>query len=179
MKTKSLMILAVSATLAVAAFAASSNAQKSTVTVGDFAVKVTAAIGHPVTDRSAAVASLKTLGVKVDDMNASLTEGMAAKILADLGVRVSTTSPDSAVTAGKADQLAAIAGLASKTSSTSSATALPTFCTELRNRGQCDTCCTTALGCDVNPAPCAGGVCSKMCKVVLPPGQQSPSDPQP
>ncbi len=177
MTRKYLVVVAVSAALTVAAFAASSNAQKSTITVGDFAVKVTRAFGQPVTDRSAAVASLKTLGVKIGDVNTSLTEGMAAKILADLGLRVSTTSPNSAVTVGKADQLAAIAGLASSVSSPTPASDLPTYCTLLRNRGQCDTCCTTALGCDVDFTPCNGGVCAKMCHVVPPPGQVSPSDP--
>src|SRR6266850_1288293 len=104
MMRKSLVVVAVSAALTVGAFAASSNAQKSTITVGEFAVKVTRAIGQPVTDRSAAVQSLKTRGVEIGEAKASLTEGMAAKILADLGVRVSTKSPDGALTPGKADQ---------------------------------------------------------------------------
>jgi len=45
MMRKSLVVVAVSAALAVAAFAAPSNSQKSTITVGDFAVKVMRAIG--------------------------------------------------------------------------------------------------------------------------------------
>src|SRR2546426_11071991 len=85
MMRKSLVVVAVSAALTVAAFAASSNSQKSTITVGDFAVKVTTAIGQPVTDKSAAVQSLRNLGVTIGEANSGLTEGMAAKILADLG----------------------------------------------------------------------------------------------
>jgi len=179
MMRKSLVVVAASVALAVAAFAASSTAQKPTITVGDFAMKVSAAMGQPVTDRSAAVQSLRTLGVKISDANASLTEGMAAKILTDLGVRVSTASPNSAVTPGKVEQFAGMARLSSAAASAVPQASLPTQCLELRNRGQCDTCCTNALGCDVNSAPCAGGVCAKFCKSVLPPGHQSPSDPTP
>src|SRR6266571_9061613 len=105
MMRKSLLVVAVSAALTVAAFAAASSAQKSTVTVGDFAVKVTKAIGQPVASPSAAVESLKSLGVKIDDANAKLTEGTAAQLLADLGLRVSTANPGSVVSSGKADQL--------------------------------------------------------------------------
>ncbi len=180
MMRKSLLVLAVSAALTVAGFAAASNAQKSTVTVGDFAVKVTKAIGQPVTTPSAAVQSLKSLGVKIDDVNASLTEGTAARILADLGLRVSSTNPNSAVTAGKADQLAAVAGLASSASSISPDTDLPTQCLDSFNRGICQDCCKAALGCDPSPALCDfASSCAKFCKSVIPPGQQSPSDPNP
>src|SRR5262245_54033421 len=97
---KFLLVLTVSAALAVAAFAATSNSQKSTVTVGDFALRVTQAMGQPVASPAAAVKSLKTFGVRtgIDDPNAGLTEGTAAKILADLGLRVTTTNPQGAVT---------------------------------------------------------------------------------
>jgi hypothetical protein len=180
MMRKYSVVLAVSAALAVAAFAAPGSVQKSsTITVGDFAVRVTKAIGRPVASPSAAVDSLKTLGVKIGDANASLTEGLASRILADLGVRVTTSNPNSVVTQGKADQLAFVAGLASTRSSTTPASDLPGDCLKLANRGQCDTCCTTALGCDVDFTPCNGGVCAKFCHQVLPPGQVSPGEPEP
>jgi len=171
MMRKSLVVVAVSAALTVAAFAASSNSRKSTVTVGDFAVKVTRAIGQPVSDRSAAVQSLRTRGVEIGEANASLTEGMAAKILADLGLRVSTTSPDSAVTLGKADQLATMVGLASSAASVAPADGLPTQCLT-GTKQECKTCCWAATGCDVSMCP----ECTKFCKV-LKPGNPSPSDP--
>ena len=119
MKRKSYLVLAACAALTVTAFAASGNVQKSKVTVGEFAVKVTKALGKPdaTYDQSAAVESLKSLGVNVGDASASLTEGVAAKMLADLGVRVSTKSPASAVTSGKADQLIAAVGLAGSAAS--------------------------------------------------------------
>src|SRR2546422_2392612 len=141
MMRKSLVVVAVSAAVTVIAFAASGNAPKSTIKVGDFAVKVTRAIGHPVAERGAAVQSLKTLGVEIGDANASLTEGMAAKILADLGVRVSTSSPDSTVTPGRADQLAMIVGLSSSAAGVTPADGLPSNCLALKNRGRCNDCC--------------------------------------
>src|SRR6266850_2163238 len=168
MMRKSLVVVAVSAALTVAAFAASSSSRKSTVTVGDFAVKVTRAIGQPVSDRSAAVQSLRTRGVEIGEVNANLTEGMAAKILTDLGLRVTTTTPDSAVTAGKADQLATMVGLAS---SPAPADGLPSQCLT-GTKQQCKTCCWAATGCDVSSCP----QCTKFCKQ-LKPGNPSPTDP--
>ena len=171
MMRKSLVVVAVSTALTVAAFAASSSSRKSTVTVGDFAVKVTRAIGQPVSDRSAAVQSLRTRGVEIGEANSNLTEGMAAKILADLGLRVTTTTPDSAVTAGKADQLATMVGLASGAAAMSPADGLPTQCL-VGTKQECKTCCWAATGCNVNECP----QCTKFCKQ-LKPGNPSPSDP--
>ena len=168
MMRKSLVVVAVSTALTVAAFAASSSSRKSTITVGDFAVKVTRAIGQPVSDRSAAVQSLRTRGVEIGEANASLTEGMAAKILADLGLRVTTASPDSAVTTGKAEQLATMVGLAS---SVAPADGLPTQCLT-GSKQQCKTCCWAATGCNVAECP----ECTKFCKI-LKPGNPSPGDP--
>jgi hypothetical protein len=178
MMRKSLLVLTVSAVVTVAAFAAASNAQKSTVTVGDFAVKVTKAIGQPVSTPKAAVESLKSLGVRIDDANAKLTEATAAKILADLGLKVSTENPTGDVTSGKADQLAAVVGLASSGSVPTGD--LPTQCLDVKNRGNCQDCCKAAFGCAPSPALCDfASACAKFCKQVPPPGQASPSDPQP
>ena len=179
MMRKSLVVVAVSAAVTVIAFAASGNAPKSTINVGDFAVKVTRAIGQPVAERGAAVQSLKKLGVEIGDANASLTEGMAAKILADLGVRVSTSSPDSAVTPGKADQLATIVGLSSSAAGVRP-DALPTSCLSSATRGLCVDCCKIANGCTLQGKDCEFATpCAKFCKTVLPPGHASPSDPAP
>ena|SRR5437867_3315698 len=179
MMRKSLVVVAVSAALTVAAFAASSNSQKSTITVGDFAVKVTRAIGQPVTDKSAAVQSLRNLGVTIGEANAGLTEGVAAKILADLGLHVSTSSPSSAVTAGKADQLATMIGLASAAVAPADFE-LPKQCLSSFNRGLCVDCCKIAAGCTNLQAQCEFSTpCAKFCKDVLPPGHVSPSDPEP
>ena len=174
MMRKSYLVLAACTALTVTAFAASGSVQKSKVTVGQFAVKVSKALGNPAADERAAVDSLKALGVTVGDASASLTEGVAARMLADLGVQVSTKSPDSAVTSGKADQLVAVVGLAGSTISTLPAADLPTACLNNKNRGGCVDCCKAALGGDEFSTTCA-----KFCKAVLPPGQESPTDPTP
>jgi hypothetical protein len=171
---KSYLVLAACAALTVTAFAASGNVQKSKVTVGEFAVKVSKALGKPAADQRAAVESLKSLGVTVGDTSASLTEGVAARMLADLGVRVSTKSPDNAVTSGKADQLVAVVGMADGAASILPEADIPGECLQVKNRGACQNCCIAALG----------GVefsttCAKFCKTVLPPGQASPTDPTP
>ena len=171
---KSLVVVAVSAALTVAAFAASSNSRKSTITVGEFAVKVTRAIGQPVSDRSAAVQSLRTRGVEIGEANSNLTEGMAAKILADLGLRVSTTSPDSAVTLGKADQLATMVGLASGAASVAPADGLPTQCL-VGTKKECKNCCRTVSNCAPDDEACISA-CNHFCKGNKP-GNPSPTDP--
>lgn len=171
---KSYLVLAACTALTVTAFAASGSVQKSKVTVGQFAVKVSKALGNPAADERAAVDSLKALGVTVGDASASLTEGVAARMLADLGVQVSTKTPDSAVTSGKADQLIAVVGLAGSTISVVPATDLPTACLQNKNRGLCNDCCQAALGGSEFSTTCA-----KFCKAVLPPGQESPTDPTP
>jgi len=169
---KSLVVVAVSAALTVAAFAAPNKSQKSTITVGEFAVKVTRAIGQPVSDQVAAVKSLKTRGVEIGEANASLTEGMAAKILADLGLRTSTTNPDSAVTPGKADQLATMVGLASGAASLAPADGLPTQCLQGTKR-ECKDCCRSVSGCTTEDCFAA---CNHFCKNQKP-GGPSPTDP--
>lgn len=174
MMRKSLVVVAVSTALTVAAFAASSSSRKSTITVGDFAVKVTRAIGQPVSDRSAAVQSLRTRGVEIGEANASLTEGMAAKILADLGLRVSTTNPDSAVTPGRADQFAVMVGLASSAASVAPADGLPTQCLAL-SKHECRSCCRTATNCNLDLDDGCAGLCNRFCKGKL--GPPSPTDP--
>jgi len=179
MMRKYLTVITVGAVLTVAVFAAASSSQKPTVTVGDFAVKVSSAMGQPTMSPSAAVESLKSLGVKIEDPSAKLTEGTAAKILSDLGLRVSSSAPGNTVTAAKADQLAAVAGLASSASSISPDTGLPTQCLDNKNRGRCNDCCVVAFGCTLGQACEFSTPCAKFCKQVLPPGQQSPSDPIP
>ncbi len=178
MMRKSILVLAVSAAVTVAAFAASTNVQKSTVTVGDFATKVARVLGKPAATPQAAVDSLKSLGVKVGDAGARLTEGDAARILGDLGVSVKTQSPGSALSAGKADQLLASVSLTSAATSIE-ASGLPTQCLQQGNRGQCQICCKVAFGCDLNSSCDYAKGCADFCKAVLPPGQASPSDPIP
>src|SRR5438034_4525383 len=77
---KSALGLLVGAALTATIFAATTGAQKPAVTVGDFAVKLSKALGKPVTDQRTAVDSLKSLGVQVgSNLNAGLTEGADRK----------------------------------------------------------------------------------------------------
>jgi hypothetical protein len=95
-------------------------------------------------------------------------------------VRVSTSSPGNAVTAGKADQLVAVVGLAGSISTSVAPAELPTQCLDSKNRGHCENCCKTAFGCVDPVGPCnITPACSRFCKSVLPPGQESPTDPIP
>jgi len=85
---RSALVVLIGALLSASALAAVSGVQKPAVTVGDFAVKLTKALGKPATDQRAAAEALKSLGVKVgNDLGAGLTEGVAARILGELGLR--------------------------------------------------------------------------------------------
>jgi len=178
MMRKSLLILAVSAAVTVAAFAASTSVQKSTVTVGDFATKVARVLGKPAATPQAAIDSLKSLGVTVGDSSARLTEGDAARILSDLGVSVKTQTPGNALSAGRADQLLANVSLSSASPEIAPAS-VPTQCLQQDNRGQCQICCKVAYGCSLNGSCDYAKGCADFCKAVLPPGLASASDPTP
>lgn len=178
---KSILAIAVAALIVAPVFAAPADSAKSSaVSMGDFAVRLAASLGTKPVDAKAAVETLKVRGARIREANlgAPVTEGEAARILSDLGVAVTTATPGKSLSAGKADQLlsAASLGLAA---STVAAVELPAHCLLERNRGQCDTCCTTFLGCDSDPTPCSGGACAHFCNAVSPPGQASPSEPQP
>ncbi|OLC54112.1 MAG: hypothetical protein AUH92_04660 [Acidobacteria bacterium 13_1_40CM_4_69_4] len=178
MTKKSALVLLIGAVLIATAFAATSGVQKPAVTVGDFAVKLTKALGKSATDQRTAAAALKSLGVQIgNDLGAGLTEGVAARILGELGLRTTAGRPDGPVSVRQADQFAALAGLgASASSGLPASTALPIQCLEERNRGQCENCCKDALA--------AQGIvdnngCTVFCHAVLPPGKSSPDEPQP
>ncbi len=179
MVRKSFLALAVVAALTVFVFAAGAP-KTGPVTVGDFAVKVAKALGYNAANEQAAVKSLKKSGVNLNasELSSRLTEDKAAEIMRDLGVKVTSSNPTGEVSLSKATTLAAAASLSAKASAAPvPATELPTACLALRNRGQCDTCCTNYLisigvSTDTN-------ICAKFCSSVIPPGQQSDTEPQP
>jgi hypothetical protein len=185
MMRKAVLVAVVIAALTVGIFAASSNAQKSAVvTVGDFALKVAKALGYAADSQQGAVKSLKKSGVDLEatDLSARLTEGKAAGILNDLGIRVSNVNPGSAISPDKADRLAAQVGLTSSVSApTPSDGGIPTECLTLKTRGDCQDCCKAFFGCAPSPALCDfASYCAKtICRQVLPPGQVSSPEPQP
>ncbi len=148
-------------------------------TVGAFAVKLAAALGTPASNQQAAVASLRSAGVDLKaDLSARLTEAEAARILADLGMKVAApSSPSNEVSSGVATQLAAAAGL-SLTASPGIETGgeLPMECLMEKNHGQCTVCCKDDLG-DNSDAPIQlARFCAEFCKSTAPP---PPSDEEP
>jgi hypothetical protein len=180
MMKKSLLVLAVSVALTAAAFAAPEKPSKAP-SVGEFAVKVNAALGKVSADQKAAAESLRTLGVDLGkDLNAVLTEERAASILRDLGVRVAPGRADIELSAAKADQLMPTVSLTARAASTVPASDLPPNCLNEKNLGQCVTCCKVHFGCalEAGPDDCAfAAPCAKFCFAVLP-NKKSPSEPE-
>jgi len=183
MTKKPLLVLALCAGLTVAAYAVpgtSANAGKATV--GEFAVKVATALGYETLDSKSAVEALKGRGVNLAaDMSATLTEGEAARIMADLGMSVTApTNPGATVSTSKAGFLAGAIGSA-KLESIAPETDLPTQCLSSPNRGACVNCCKTIVG----PLPDNGGgtrsagkECGHFCQANVPP-PPSPEEPAP
>src|SRR5262245_21896337 len=91
MKTKALVVLALSAALVAAAYAAPAAAPAKTgkTTVGEFAVRIATAAGTEQPNANKAAEALKARGVDLSaDLSATLTEGTVARIMADLGMKV-------------------------------------------------------------------------------------------
>src|SRR6266436_3278055 len=154
MMKRSFLVFAVCAALTVAVFAASTSGPKA-VTVGDFAVRVSKALGKATPNRDAAVANLKSAGVDLGkDMSATLTERDAARILSDLGIKSTSRTPDRQLTTSKADQLIGAISQSSVASAAVSPAALPTACLNESNRGACQNCCKVTFGCTDPNAPC-------------------------
>lgn len=184
MMRKSILVLAVVAALTVGIFAATSSAQKSTtVTVGDFAVKVAKALGNKAASPREAAALLQKAGVNLEkNLSAELTEGQAAGILRDLGIKALTSNPDKSLSAAKADQLAVAVSLSSASSVGTDDFNPPSSCQETGNRGTCVDCCKAAVGPifnrQGNPQD-PGKLCTIFCSTVVPPGLSSDPEPIP
>ena len=174
MTKKPFVALALCAGLTMAVFAASGTpAKKSQVTVGEFAVKVASALGYEARDQKAAQKTLKGMGVNLAaDLNAPLTEGAVAKIMADLGVSVmQPATPDTPVSSAKASFLAgsivANSFVTEDTQEPPQPVEPPTECLQAIDRGTCVNCCKDAVGLltnhQGNPRD-AGKECSKFCK---------------
>jgi hypothetical protein len=183
MTKKPLLVLALCAGLTVAAFAApGTSVTAGKATVGEFAVKVAIALGYATPDTKAAVEALKGRGVNLmADMSATLTEGEAARIMADLGMSVtSPTNPGATVSTTKAGFLAGTIGSA-KLESIAPEVDLPTECLSSVNRGACVNCCKAVVGQLLNDQGNlrdAGKECGHFCHANVPP-PPSPEEPAP
>jgi hypothetical protein len=145
-------------------------------------VKVATALGYATPDSKAAAEALKGRGVNlVADMSATLTEGEAARIMADLGMSVTApTNPGATVSISKAGFLAGTIGSANL-ESINPEVDLPSECLSSINRGNCVNCCKAAVGQLLNGQGNlrdAGKECSKFCKANVPP-PPSPEEPAP
>jgi hypothetical protein len=140
-------------------------------------VKLAAALGRSASDQTAAVASLRAAGVDLDqNLSARLSEGEAARILSDLGMKVVASSePSGEISIGRATHLAALAGMSSSPGIDLESNDLPFQCLLERNHGQCMGCCKTALNFGEEETGAISRLCAKFCH--LPP--PSPSDPEP
>jgi hypothetical protein len=178
MKTKALVVLALSVGLVAAAYAAPAAPAKTGTTVGQFAVRIATALGTEEPNASKAADALRSRGVDLSaDLSATLTEGTVARIMADLGMKVSAPAdPTTPVSDAKAGYLAGVIGTQAMTNSISLETGLPNQCLTSKNRGQCVECCKAATLCGPPPAAFDCNVCSKFCKNNNPGG---PSDEEP
>ena len=134
-------------------------------TVGEFAVRVSAALGYedPVAERAAS--NLNSWGVDLGaDLATPLTEGRAARIMADLGIAVVPPAhPAAPVTEGRAGILAATIGTmlpSGPSTERIDLAAPPSFlqCLQAPNTGQCTQCCR-----DLLPPRLPTGTKSRLC----------------
>jgi hypothetical protein len=174
MMKKLLLVLALLAGVAVAAFAAPvTPASAGKATVGEFALKVADAIGLDPVDATAAVGAMQRRGVWFSaDLSATLTEGEAARVLSDLGVAVvAPANPGAAVSPARAGSLLAVIPLSASRDGAATADEGPTQCLTSVDRGTCVNCCKDATG-------LTGKFCGHYChNNVAPP--ISPGEPTP
>jgi hypothetical protein len=180
MKTKALVVLALSLGLVAAAYAAPAAAPAKTgkTTVGDFAVRVAAAFGTEEPNASKAADALRSRGVDLSaDLSAPLTEGTVARIMSDLGMKVAApANPNAPVSDAKAGYLAGVIGTQTVPTGISIENGLPTQCLSSVDRGTCVECCKVATACGKPPAAFDCNVCAKFCHNNVPP---TPSDQEP
>ena len=176
MRTKAFLVLALCAGLTASVAVAGTSAKAAKTTVGDFAVQVATALGDATPDAQKAASALRARGVNLSaNLGATLTEGEAARIMADLGVSVAAPAdPSTPVSTVKAAVLAGM--MTNATSARTVADPLPTQCLSSKNRGNCQDCCKAATLCGPPPAAFDCNTCAKFCKNNVPP---QPSDPEP
>ncbi len=173
MTKKLLLVLALSAGVAVAAFAAPGAPVATKATVGEFAVKVAGALGLDASDAKTAASALKGRGVTfAADLSATLTEGEAARIMSDLGVAVvAPANPGTPVSTARAGSLVGSIPASASIEGISPEDEGPTQCLSSVDRGTCVDCCKAASG-------LTGKFCGHYCHAnVAPP--PSPEEPTP
>ena len=174
MTKKLLLVLALCASVTVAAFAApGAPVAAGKATVGEFAVKVATALGYDAADAKSAASALKGRGVTfAADLSATLTEGEAARIMTDLGISVvAPTNPGASVPAARLGSLVASIPPSTGIEGISPEDEGPTQCLSSVDRGTCVNCCKSATG-------LTGKFCGHYCHANVPP-PPSPEEPTP
>ena len=174
MFTRSSRTLALGATLALTAFAANASPAPAArpVTVGQFAVQLSKALGAATDNEETAATSLRLAGAHLDaDLSAPLTERRAADIMNDLGVSAQVSgSPSAPMTPVKAAQAATTVALsmAAEGPGLSSET-VPTTCSGVRDRATCFNCCTSFLNQRSTRPVIVAVICGLVCGKLFPP----------
>jgi len=167
--TRRLLAVILIAAMPLAAYAAEqAKGQKSTspVTVGDFAVMLSAATSRgPAVDVKDAHAALVKAGVPLGNPKAVLSEQKLAEVLGYYGLRVTSSSPSQPVTLAKAESALVMLGSALNSATVSTAgssSAAPAadvdVCLSEANHGQCVNCCKGFGG--------AANTCSRFCQQI-------------
>jgi len=175
MRRKHLLVLAVGAALTVAVFAAAGLDPKP-VTVGDFALKVSRALGYSYPDAKSAVEALRAAGVDLGrkDLNARVTEGEAVRILTGMGIRVVTGNPANELSPGKFEGLISSVALTG-VESPGIEVEPPFQCRELKPH-ECKLCCLAAVPPGFLPEKNPDGICKVFCRTgFFPPSASEPS----
>jgi len=181
MFTKSSRIVTVAATMTLTAFVASAaplTTARPQVTVGEFAVKISRALGYPVDDPEAASNTLRMAGVHIDsDLSAPLTEGRAADMMREMGLPATVSGdPAGMMSPTAADRAATSVGLAAASVPPGfSTTEVASTCTGIGDRSSCYNCCTSILLPKVRYPIAAILICAFLCARLYPP--PSPSSP--
>ena len=138
-------------------------------TVGAFMMQVAAAVDGEPRTLEAARSTLRRLGATgAFDASATLTEGVVARLVTDLGVPMTpTANPAAPVSAVRSAAVASHLGdvLEARLFDTD---ALPTACLSSVNRGTCVNCC--------KDSGAAASACAHFCQANVPP---TPSDEEP
>ncbi|HUD71630.1 MAG TPA: hypothetical protein VMQ62_06670 [Dongiaceae bacterium] len=179
-KSPRLRSFAAALTLALVTLSAAPvGATRPAVTVGDFAVKLTRALGYNVDDESVAADTLRQAGVHIDaDLGAPLTESRAGDMLREMGVPSSSSGDPSAIMSAVGADRAAGAAALQLSSQADGFTPGPETeqCRNVGDRPTCYNCCFSVLSPRVKFPIVAVLVCGLVCSRLFPP--PSPSSPR-
>jgi len=179
MFTKSSRIVTVAATMTLSVFVASAAplaTARPKVTVGDFAVKVSRALGYPVDDPEAASNTLRMAGVHIDaDLGVALTEGRAADMMREMGLPATVSGDPASMMSPTAAERAAtsVALAAASVPPEVSTTQVTESCASVGDRASCYACCVSIVSPKVRHPIAAILVCALLCSRLYPPPSPS------